>query len=374
MGIQWLLQEQSLGLRLLVPADDEDRQIRFAHAIELQDPSPWLTGGELVLTTGLRLPVTPTEQRAYVRRLADTNIAALGFGVGVVFDSVPSAIEEACREEHLPLIEVPLPTPFVAITQAVATRLADLQAASLKRLVTHQGDITKAALRDGVCGLMRRLRAELEPKLLLLNPDLSRLWPTDHDDSWFDSVAELVANEGSSRASISVAAGESFLWIQRLGGERGTLAWLAVNSTQRLEPGDRVLINHAVSMLFLLLERPTDAPTSPVRLGTTLLALLMESDPPCGIAAAVRAGLRFPAERTDHRCVHHDRTQCPDPLAHRRHKEGTRAGRVPISGHRAGHWLPGRRQGCACACGSGPDQLAALRASPDGEDRRLPGG
>ena len=50
--LTWLLEQEDLALRLVCGSAD-GVEVEWAHAIELQDPSPWLGGGELVLTTGL---------------------------------------------------------------------------------------------------------------------------------------------------------------------------------------------------------------------------------------------------------------------------------------------------------------------------------
>src|SRR5262245_21633944 len=79
---EWLLAEVGLclGLGAGVPALE---QLTWAHTSGLIDPTAWLTGGELVLTTGIGLPRAVREQRAYVGRLADAGVAGLGFGLGV---------------------------------------------------------------------------------------------------------------------------------------------------------------------------------------------------------------------------------------------------------------------------------------------------
>ena len=56
-----------------------DRPVRWVHISELEDPTPWLSGGELLLTTGLQLG-DAAQQRAYVTRLARHGLAGLGFG------------------------------------------------------------------------------------------------------------------------------------------------------------------------------------------------------------------------------------------------------------------------------------------------------
>ncbi|HLW94565.1 MAG TPA: PucR family transcriptional regulator ligand-binding domain-containing protein, partial [Solirubrobacteraceae bacterium] len=42
--------------------------IRWVHVSELEDPTPWLSGGELLLSTGMQL-TGEEAQREYVRRL-----------------------------------------------------------------------------------------------------------------------------------------------------------------------------------------------------------------------------------------------------------------------------------------------------------------
>ena len=43
------------GLELAAGTDGAERPIRWVHISELEDPTPWLSGGELLLTTGIQL-------------------------------------------------------------------------------------------------------------------------------------------------------------------------------------------------------------------------------------------------------------------------------------------------------------------------------
>src|SRR3954465_13330791 len=74
-----------------------DAAVRWVHISELADPTPWLSGGELLLTTGMTL-TDPEEQRAYVHRLADHGIAGLGVGIGFQHEVVPEAMVQAAEE------------------------------------------------------------------------------------------------------------------------------------------------------------------------------------------------------------------------------------------------------------------------------------
>lgn len=54
-----LVQMGHLGCAVIAGSAGLDREICWAHVCELKDPLPWLTGGELVMTTGLAIPRHP---------------------------------------------------------------------------------------------------------------------------------------------------------------------------------------------------------------------------------------------------------------------------------------------------------------------------
>lgn len=280
VNLSWLLGREQLGLRLVEGHAGSAATIRFAHAIELEDPTPWLDGGELVLTTGLRLSRARAEQAAYVERLAQADVAALAFGIGVRFDTIPHTVQDTCRDVGLPLVEVPLPTPFVAITQAVAARLAEQQNESMRHAVTFQQDMTKAALDDGTHGLVNRLALELNCRTLLLDEHQVVLSPSTPPTDLTDWVRHELAKvpPHGSRTGINVVGEHGSLEIQRLGDRTRSRGWLAVDSAEPLRPADRLLLNHAVSLITLQLDRPRELTDAHRRLGTTVLGLLLDSD------------------------------------------------------------------------------------------------
>src|SRR5918994_6268907 len=111
LSLRDLLRE--LELTVVAGEAGLDRAVRWVHISELEDPTPWLSGGELLLTTGLQLG-DDAQQRAYVARLAGHGLAGLGFGTGFSHDTVPGALSEAAEEHGFPLFEVPYEVPFIA--------------------------------------------------------------------------------------------------------------------------------------------------------------------------------------------------------------------------------------------------------------------
>ena len=85
---------------------------------------------------------------SHMDRLSNSGVAGLGFGVGVRYAAIPAPIVAACSERKFPLLEVPLPTPFIAITQAVARRIAQQEVATLQQALTYQRRISRSAIQE----------------------------------------------------------------------------------------------------------------------------------------------------------------------------------------------------------------------------------
>jgi purine catabolism regulator len=116
-----------LGIGVAAGTDGLDNPVRWIHVSELRDPTPWLEGGELLLTTGLGVGSSSAAQVAYVRRLASAGLSGLALGVGFGFETVPRAISTVADRLGFPVLTIPYELPFIAVTKMGFSRLADEQ-------------------------------------------------------------------------------------------------------------------------------------------------------------------------------------------------------------------------------------------------------
>ncbi len=252
------LHDLATTLRLPVLAGDVSRPVGWVHGTELADPAPFLEGGELLLTTGLGEP-----GEDYVERLVRAGVVGLGFGTGLSHATVPPALVDAARRTGLGLVEVPREVPFIAISKAVSKALAADEYAALTRTSEAQRALTRAAVRAGVGGVVRRLGQWIDGWAVLLdaagqpvhahNP---RLVP--------DLTAELARlRTAGGLASAAFELDGTHVFLQVLGSRaRGVLA---VGSA-RPDPG---IVNTAASLLALALARndAVDAARGELRAG-----------------------------------------------------------------------------------------------------------
>ncbi len=145
LTVQSLLDE--LDLELAAGRTGAGAPVRWVHISELQDPTPWLSGGELMLTTGIPLD-TAAKQRSFVDILADRNLAGLGFGTGFSHAKLPAALVKAAEARDFPLFEVPYSTPFIAITEKAFARLVNEQYEVLQRGIAVQRRLERLVLEE----------------------------------------------------------------------------------------------------------------------------------------------------------------------------------------------------------------------------------
>ncbi|MFC7716239.1 PucR family transcriptional regulator ligand-binding domain-containing protein [Nonomuraea recticatena] len=77
VSVEDLLRSPALQLRLLAGQAGLSRSVSWAHVSELDDPTPWLLGAEVIMTTGIGVPHSAARQRAYLERLDDAGVSAL---------------------------------------------------------------------------------------------------------------------------------------------------------------------------------------------------------------------------------------------------------------------------------------------------------
>jgi purine catabolism regulator len=254
-----ILAVPALGLRLVAGERSLDRPVRWVHASELEDPTPWLKGGELLLTTGAGVGPTPARQRAFVKRLSEAGLAGLGFGLGFGHERVPRALATAAEQLGFPVFEVPYPVPFIAITEAVFTRLLAEQYEVLQRAVDTEQVLTRAAMDgQGVEGIASALAAAIGGWALLL--DLHGI-PLAATSSAARQRAGRVWEElrerrpGGTGFSLTLVDRGHHVWLQPVGARGRVEAFLAVGKPGSLGQFDRIVAAHALSLLAIELAK-----------------------------------------------------------------------------------------------------------------------
>jgi purine catabolism regulator len=313
-----LMRQRELALHLLTPEDALpasalDAAIEWVHSSDLEDPTPFLSTGHVLLSTGTQFEADPSAESvfAYVRRLQDVGVAALGFGTEVVRAGTPDALLAACLEIGLPLFEVPYRTPFIAVARAAADMAAEERFARRSWSLGAQRAIAIAALRpDGLSASLDELSRQLGHWVALVNANgaIDRVFPAgalaaaSDAAAGADALVDTVRREATrllrrgQRASSTITAGGETLTLQTLGRREQLRGVLALGGSSELDQAGNEVVTAVIALAGLALEQNHSLDRARGKIRAAVLRALRHGD--LALATSVSDGLwgQLPAE------------------------------------------------------------------------------
>ncbi len=232
-----------------------EEEITAVHVSELADPTAYLGGGELLLTTGMTLPGSLIGCDRYVAALRETGVVALGFGVGPSHAVVPPPLTEACRRQRLPLLVVPSPTPFLTITESYWQARTRSVRQELSEAVSGHHALTNAMLADDPDGeVVRTLATSVGGWVATLDVGgaVERVFPVGRVPQAAlaaEHAGRLRLGGAHSAASFDVA--EQTVVMLPLTVREHLVGQLVVGSDRTLRPAERRLAVTATALLSL---------------------------------------------------------------------------------------------------------------------------
>ena len=309
-----------VDVTLLAGEGHLDVPVRWVHISELADPTPWLSGGELLLTTGIGLD-SAKRQRDYIAKLADHGLSGLGVGTGFTHDKVPRALVEAAGERDFPLFEVPYELPFIALTEKAFTRLVNEQYALLQRSIAAQERLQRIVLSErGLDAIVGALATLIGGPALVFDGrgelQAVRTFRRELDDEVVAALGDELrerARAGDGRGFVpghpELAPRALALPIGADTSERALpQAWLvAAKDSGGLAEIDRLILHQAVTVVALELLRRRVADSTERRLAGDVLSAAIAGElegaelarrlEPFGLRGNVAALVLAPPER-----------------------------------------------------------------------------
>ncbi|PRI11695.1 PucR family transcriptional regulator [Leucobacter massiliensis] len=282
-----LLHQYQLSLVLIAgqSAQAAARPVQWVHVSELEDPTPFLPPRTVLLTTGARFAAVggQGDADAYVRRLIDAGVTALGVAVGLHFDRVPPSIVSACDRLGLPLFRVPYDTAFIEIVQTAArlldarTRERDLWALDAQRALA-----TASLHRDGLGAAVREAAARLgrwvcvtdrAGRIVEFAPQAAR---AQLPAEWVRRETRHLVERGLSAGRIEGEGGG--MQMQALGRPGRVLGVLAVEGHGTPDTAERTLIGLVAAIATVQLEHRSGIDGAQAALRQAVVRLLLARD------------------------------------------------------------------------------------------------
>lgn len=229
--------------------------VSAVHVSELTNPTEFLSGGELLLTTGLSLPDSAMGCDRYVSRLLSAGVSALGLGLGPTLHEVPETLIASCRKLGLCLLLVPPESAFLTVTKMYwATRSRSTEQQLSDAITAHRSLVNAVVSGNPVAETLKTLSAAIGAWVTTLDPagQVQHVYPTG---KVADAMAVAEQIKALRVAGIHAAAtfplGDEVVAVFPLPLEERVVGYIAVGSSTRLTSTDRRLVLTASALLSL---------------------------------------------------------------------------------------------------------------------------
>ncbi|OYX57491.1 MAG: hypothetical protein B7Y93_02860 [Micrococcales bacterium 32-70-13] len=285
-----VLARRELQLRLVWADDDaRGRAWGWVHSSDLADPTPFLSPGDALLTTGTQW-VSDDDIAPWVARLAAAGVPAIGFGTEVIRDGTPDALTEACAAHGVALLEVPYRTPFIAVARAVADLDAEERYARVRWTLETQRAIAVAALRPtGLAAVVAELSRRIGAEAGIVGASGEVLGSTPPTTVLDEALGLLRAGRRAARTVDDWS-------LQTVGAATALTGVLAIGPGSLHDDAERAVVTSVVALAGLAGVADTDALVAEAAetagrlsaLRSAVQAALVASEPSVALAPAER--------------------------------------------------------------------------------------
>ncbi|MGL3806130.1 PucR family transcriptional regulator [Paeniglutamicibacter sp. R2-26] len=257
MTVGELLAEPHLGLGILAGEAGLGNSITWSHTSDLPSLWEWVSGGVLLMTNGLSVPADSAGQVELARALVAAGASGLAVGEKMHAPAFTEEFLQACNTLPLPLLNVPYPLPFIAISRSIAEAALLEESRRVKQTARLYDLLRKASVPgDSWDGLLGGIGRELAARLFVV--DRRCLHPRRPGDTALPAELRGQVAEAGGKAA---GGSRHFHWSQA--GDQPLLlvdvpthenAMLVVLPEHDAAP-DPVVLLHATTVLGLGLSR-----------------------------------------------------------------------------------------------------------------------
>ncbi|MGV8858650.1 PucR family transcriptional regulator [Rhodoglobus sp.] len=284
--IAWLLGREQLRLSVVSARPDLlTAPVTWVHSSDLDDPTPFLSSGNVLLTDGAQFGFGADAERynydAYVERLVAAEIVGLGFATHFLHQGMPSGLAVACERAGLPLIAVPDRVPFIAVIREVADQIAAERSVRMEWSISAHKAISRAALKPtGLRSTLVELERQLSCWVGLFDAAGAPLLVPSQQPSADrfaapvrDEVARALRKGRRSSTSLTLDAGQ--VTIQTFGQSGQLRGALALGRGVPLDRAENELVTSVIALATLALEQNRELDTTRGQLRSALLELML---------------------------------------------------------------------------------------------------
>lgn len=270
--------------------------VRWVHILDIPDVVPWVSPGDLVLTSCYQFSVRPDTVNGLVPRLADKRISGMVLGVGVYLQDVPRQLIADANRCGFPLVKISSKIRFEDLTHQLISKLLYNPQQILQRADQAAAELTVAVGSSvEMETLCKSVSSALRKEVILVSPLGPSVRSAGVSDAAFREVNALFARppirpHPTSGKAPSFIDGRRLLLRPLTAGER-IVGQIAVLSEGDFTPLDLLTISHLAGLISVKLAVHRERQRAAESTRTEFLRQLLLSPPSDTADLRARANL-----------------------------------------------------------------------------------
>ena len=266
------------------------REITWAHSCELNDPSPWLTGGELIMTSGIAIPISEKDQILYLNRLIHAGASGLAVGKELHAPELTEEFLRAADKNAFPILLTDYDVPWIAISKTVVLANSTQNYTQVDQTLRLYDILRKSINRSPPKKIIELLSKIVNCQLYILDSKNGRLlfnedknFNEKHEIKPGDQLLSNNHNNNNKKITAQLAIPSS----------RPAILYAVSNSTT---PPDTIILRHISTILGLIVEKESSVLERQRRVGTEIFRELIEGKVTDEIASILLKDYRLGSE------------------------------------------------------------------------------
>ncbi|MFT9846429.1 PucR family transcriptional regulator [Aneurinibacillus sp. REN35] len=273
--VRELVNDPHLYTEVIAGTTGLEREITWAHVCELHDPTPWLTGGELIMTTGLAIPRIAQEQETYLQRLAHAGASGIAIAEGLYAPELTNSLLAEADRNAFPVLLTAYEVPWIALSRAVANANTHKEHARVVQTLRIYEMARQSIHNTSPITILKMLGEMINCTLYVLDPTNGQ--SLFRDIKLPNTMAELLEHIHINAISHSfpqrIEWGETTVMQLSVPASRPALLHAVIRST---DIPDNLVLRHIATIVGLVVEKDTALHERQRRLGSEIMTGLID--------------------------------------------------------------------------------------------------
>lgn len=266
-----LVNNPHLKTRVIAGADGLNNRVTWAHSCELEDPTPWITGGELIMTNGFAIPKQEKDQVKYLHLLANAGASGLAVSKGLHAPKLTKGLLDTANGKGFPILLTEYDVPWIFFSRTIATSNSNQEHAQVVQTLQIY-DIVRRYINMSPTMLIDMLKKTINTNLYVIDPTNRKLLFDNEDLAFEEFLKNILPNEMPT--SIQRIKKDSIIIVQL--PIPSTRPALLLSICDAVNCPDNLTLSHVATIMGLTLEKTSILHERKRRLGAELITQMIE--------------------------------------------------------------------------------------------------